>query len=435
MSFSVRKLTVSALLRCEEGAFSNLVMKDVLQERAISDRDRDFFTALFLGTLSRQVTIDWILGHFLKKGVSGLDPEVRAILRLGTFQLHWMGGVPAYAAISESVSLCKDYRKTSASKLVNAVLRKADSFKLEEISSVSDPVQRLSVRGSVSYRLAELLLKEYGNHAQEMLEVTFLPGDTFLRVNTLRISDEGLIGKLGEQRAFKTCLPHCIRFAGSVSMLSEVLDSGLCSIEGLPAQTAVAAVGAEDGEEILDLCSAPGGKTACLAQIVGPKGKVDAVELYEHRARLVSILAGRLGIGNIEVFCCDGREFNPGKLYDRVLCDVPCSGYGELASKPELRFKNPDLSRDLPELQYQLLSHGAELVKKGGVLTYSTCTVLARENSEVVDRFLMEHPNFAGISVSLPAIPAERLSDYEIRFLPTESLQEGFYIATLQKVW
>ncbi len=435
MSSSVRKLAVSALLRCEEGAFSNLVMKDVIQEGEMSERDRDFFTVLFLGTLSRQVTIDWILGHFLKKGVSGLDPEVRAILRLGTFQLHWMGGVPAYAAISESVSLCKDYRKTSASKLVNAVLRKADSFRLEEIEAVSDPIHRLSVWGSISYRLAELLLKDYGDRAQEMLGFTFLPGDTFLRVNTLRISDDGLIKILGEERAFKTCLPHCIRYADSVSMLSDVLASGLCSIEGLPAQTAAAAVGAQDGEQVLDLCSAPGGKTACLAQMVGPKGKVDAVELYEHRARLVSILADRLGIGNIEVFCCDGRNFNPGKLYDRVLCDVPCSGYGELASKPELRFKDPELSRDLPELQYQLLSHGAELVKKGGVLTYSTCTILVRENSEVVGRFLREHPDFAGISMAFPEISAERLSDYEIRFLPTEVLQEGFYIATLQKIW
>lgn len=435
MSANVRKLVVSALLRCEEGAFSNLVMKDVLKGMSLSDRDRDFFTALFLGTLSRQITADWILDHFLKKGVSGLDREVRAILRVGTFQLHWMSGVPVYAAINESVSLCKDFRKASASKLVNAVLRKTASFNMGEIDTIADPVQRLAVHSSVSCQLAGMLLEEYGERAREMLECTFLPGDTFLRVNPLRISDEGLIEKLGRQRASETGLPHCIRFIGSVSQLTDVLDAGLCSIESLPAQTAAAVVGAAVGEEVLDLCSAPGGKTVCLAQAVGPDGKVDAVELYEHRARLVTLLAERLGIGNIEVFCCDGREFNPERLYDRVLCDVPCSGYGELASKPELRNKNPDLSSDLPDLQYQLLSHGAELVKKGGLLTYSTCTILDRENSAVVRRFLNEHPDFAGMETFLPEIPVERLSDYEIRFLPTRDLQEGFYIASLQKIW
>lgn len=420
------------MLRCENGAFSHLVMKDVLGSPDLDERDRAFFTVLFLGTLSRQISIDRILNCFLKKGVAALDPEVRAILRLGTYQLQWMDGVPQYAAISEAVNLCRKFRKSSASKLVNAVLRRASECSLEGLTEKETGARRLSDLFSVHPRLAELLISEYGDRAEQILGATFGGGDVFLRVNTRMNSQEELMEQIVS--AESTSLPDCLKISGSVASVSGILETGAATIEGFPAQVAAACVGARSGETVLDLCSAPGGKTVCLAQEVGETGKVVAVEFYPHRAALVTELAERLRLPNVEVVCCDGREYGSDRLFDRVLCDVPCSGYGEMASKPELRAKDPEASGDLPRLQTELLCHAAGLLKKGGTLVYSTCTLLRRENEEIVRGFLSEHPDFEGAPIALEDVGAEPVSSCEWKFVPSAGQPDGFYIASLRKL-
>ncbi len=432
MENDVRKLAVQSLLRCESGAFSHLVMKEVLGSPELEERDRAFFTVLFLGTLSRQISIDRILSCFLKKGVASLDPEIRAILRLGTYQLQWMDGVPQYAAISESVNLCRKFRKSSASKLVNAVLRRASECRLEELTEEENGAQRLSDLYSVNLGLAELLISEYGENTEQILRATLDGGGLFLRVNTRKNSQEELKDQIAS--AEFTALPNCLKISGSVASVSGILEAGDATIEGFPAQVAAACVGAQTGENVLDLCSAPGGKTVCLAQEVGDTGRVIAVELYQHRASLVTDLARRLQLPNVEVICCDGREYRPGYLFDRVLCDVPCSGYGELASKPELRAKDPEGSADLPRLQMELLCHAAGLLRKGGTLVYSTCTLLRRENEDIVRSFLSEHPDFDGSPITVGDVGAEAVSPFEWKFIPSAGQPEGFYIASLRKL-
>ena len=172
----------------------------------------------------------------------------------------------------------------------------------------------------------------------------------------------------------------------------------------------------------------------CLAMAAGESGSVTAVEIYEHRAELVKELAERLDIRNVDVVCEDGRAFASDALYDRVLCDVPCSGYGEISSKPEMRSKDPFDTDGLPELQMQLLENGAGMLKSGGLLVYSTCTVFREENEDTVNRFLETHPDFKGYPISAESDHVTEISPYERKFLPCEGLHEGFYVALLTKI-
>ena len=172
---NVRKLAVQSLLRCEEGAYSNLVQNKVLSDFELTELDRSFYTALFLGSLSREITIDAILDPHLKKGVSGLDPEIRAILRSGVYQIKWMDRVPDHAAIDESVKLCRAFRKTSASGLVNAVLRKIADSDIGQIFNTGDDIRQLSIRYSVHPDIAAKLVAEYGDEADDILKASLHP--------------------------------------------------------------------------------------------------------------------------------------------------------------------------------------------------------------------------------------------------------------------
>lgn len=429
---NVRKLAVQSLLRCEEGAFSNLVQKKALSENELTELDRSFYTALFLGTLSRQITIDMILEPFLKKGVSGLDPEVRGILRTGVYQLKWMDKIPAHAAIDESVKLCRSFRKASASGLVNAVLRKVAAEDPENVMHSGDLPKDLSTRYSVHRDIVVKLLDEYGDGAVSILKASLLPGSVFVRVNTLKTSKKALVS---ETDLFEpTDIADCLKVKGSVRSISEFIEDGQVYIEGYPAQYASSVLGTSRGDRVLDLCSAPGGKTMCLAMAVGNEGSVTAVELYDHRAKLVSELADRLSVANVDVVCSDGRAYSPERRFDRVLCDVPCSGFGEMSSKPELRSKPINRAAALPELQMELLTHGASLLVSGGLLVYSTCTIFREENEEIIRKFLEANPDFEGYPISVESEHALTVSEYERKFLPSDELPDGFYIALLRKL-
>ncbi|MBR0342131.1 MAG: 16S rRNA (cytosine(967)-C(5))-methyltransferase RsmB [Oscillospiraceae bacterium] len=429
---NVRKLAVQSLLRCEEGAYSNLVQKKVLSEYELTELDRSFYTALFLGTLSREITIDALLDPFLKKGVSGLDPEVRAILRAGVYQIKWMDRVPVHAAIDESVKLCRTFRKASASGLVNAVLRKVADCDIEQVLNSGGEISSISNRYSVDPGIAEKMLVEYGDAAEGMLKASLLPGEVYVRVNTGKTSEDELLS--GADLFEQTDVLNCLKVKGSVRSISELIYEGKVYIEGYPAQYAASVLGVEKGDDVLDLCSAPGGKTMCMAMSALPGGSVTAVELYSHRAELVTELSEALDVSNVSVVCEDGRIFHSDMKFDKVLCDVPCSGYGEMASKPELRTKAPESGSELPALQMELLENGASLLRSGGSLVYSTCTVFREENEDVVKRFLEKHTDFKGKPISAKSEYAIKISDHETKFLPSENLPEGFYVALLTKL-
>ncbi|MBR2740485.1 MAG: 16S rRNA (cytosine(967)-C(5))-methyltransferase RsmB [Oscillospiraceae bacterium] len=433
---NARKKAIDCLLRCERGGFSNLVLLQELASSGLDARDRGFCTALVYGTLSRKLTADSILSSCLDRPLAKLDAEVLEILRAGVYQIFWMDSVPARAAISESVDLCRAFRKSSAAGLVNAVLRRCSALELESvINSASDENEKVSLRYSVCPELAEMFRRQYGTGAEEILASFFEPSDTYLRVNTLITDEDSAIAHLKDEgiETEKTELPGCLRIVSGFSGRSSMITSGEVRIQSLPAQFAAHAVNAVPGDTLLDMCSAPGGKTMCLAQDMHNEGRLIALDSSPRRLELVRKAASRERINIVETICSDASEYHSDMQFDAVLCDVPCSGYGEMASKPELRYKSPAVSEPLPEIQYSILCNAARMVRDGGRIVYSTCTVLERENRDVIDRFLAEHRQFR---LALPEmVPSFASVDRDmISFVPGKGGSEGFFVAAMVKI-
>lgn len=231
----------------------------------------------------------------------------------------------------------------------------------------------------------------------------------------------------------KTELPGCLRIVSGFSGRSSMIESGEIRIQSLPAQFSAYAVNAVPGETVLDMCSAPGGKTMCLAQDMNNEGRLIALDSSQRRLELVRKTASMERINIVETICTDASEYHSDIQFDAVLCDVPCSGYGEMASKPELRYKSPAVSEPLPEIQYSILCNAARMVRDGGRIVYSTCTVLERENRDVIDRFLAEHREFR---LALPdRVPSFAFVERDmISFVPGNGGSEGFFVAAMVKI-
>ncbi len=430
---NARKKAVDCLIRCERGGYSNLVLLQELASGGFDARDRAFCTALVYGTLSRRITIDRLLERYVSVPLSRLDGEVLQILRSGVYQLFWMDSVPARAAVNESVALCRQFRKSSACGLVNAVLRKCSDADISEaFSGISERPELLSVRYSMDPELAGMLDGQYEDRTEEMLEAMFTGSGLYLRVNSLLTDEASAADSLKADgiETEPTGLANCLKVISGFSGRSETMERGEARIQSLPAQFSASCVGAEPGMKVLDMCSAPGGKTMCIAQDMRDTGSVTALDLSENRLELVRKLARREKIHIVETLCGDASVYDSSAVYDRILCDVPCSGYGEIASKPELRYKAPGVSEDLPELQYRILCNAAEMIAPDGRIVYSTCTLLERENQSVIKRFLGEYPGFRlAVPERLPS--CAEVSGDMISFIPGSSSSEGFFVAVL----
>ena len=432
-----RALAAKALIRVERGGYANLVLAGLLRESGLSARDRAFASRLTYGTLERLRTLDARLTPFLKKPIRRIDPEVRTALRLGLYQMLYMDAVPDAAAVSESVKLTRSLGKSSAAGMVNAVLRRAAG---EWHPGFADETERLGVRYSVSDPVAKLLLDSWGARAEQILAASFETPPMTIRVNTLRTDAEGLSARLSQEgvRTEQTLLRDALVLhgAGEITALPS-FGEGLFHVQGLASQMAVTALAPEPGQRVLDLCAAPGGKSATIAQWMNNSGTLYSCDAAESRLPLIRSLFERLGIRCGEVLCRDGTRREPAFAeMDRVLCDVPCSGLGVLAKKPDIRYK--DLA-DLPKLiqtQREILENGALALRAGGRLVYSTCTINPEENEGVVLDFLARHPAFR-LMRTLPESWTQGAQEHNgmITFLPDTTQTDGFFVATLERLW
>ncbi|MEA5051104.1 MAG: 16S rRNA (cytosine(967)-C(5))-methyltransferase RsmB [Oscillospiraceae bacterium] len=431
---SARQLAVRCLLEADKGGYSNLIFKQQAAGAGFSGRDTAFAAALFYGALERRLTLDYILAPLLSRPVGKLDPEVRCILRAGLYQCLYMQGVPVRAAVDESVELCAAFGKSSAKSLVNAVLRRASVFDLSSLDAVDGAVRRLSVKYSLCEGLAALLLSQYGSDTEPMLGATFERCPTAARLNALRAGEEQLIRTLAGEgvTARPTWLPYAVELEGPWLGCASFANGDL-RVQSLAAQCAAAAVDPRPGERVLDACAAPGGKTLTMAQRMKNIGRIVALDLHMSRLRLIDEAARREGVAIVETRCADAAAYADGEAFDRVLCDVPCSGYGEIAAKPELRYKEPSQENDLVPLQRAILDSGARKLRAGGRLVYSTCTLDRRENEDVALAFLGANPDFRAVD---PGLPREAPRDARgfVTFLPRAGANEGFFIATFERI-
>ena len=430
-----RETALNVLIACRtEDGWSNGVLKEYLSRDRLDRRDAALATRLCYGVLQNRLKLDFYLQQLLTGRLKDLHPAVRDILHLGLYQLYEMDKVPSSAAVNESVELAKKYCKKQryAPGLVNAVLRKAATAQLkqptgwQEIYSHPQPLIDL-LKSYVPKGALEGLLKAHNDAP-----------DTVAQVNTLKISAQDLAQRLEGEGV--TTQPHgwmsdclILQNPGNLESLPSFRE-GLFYIQDAAAKLSVLCAQLPENANVLDCCAAPGGKSFAAAIAMGGTGSITSCDVYEHKANLIANGAARLGIINLTARCLDATthvEEWEGQM-DAVIADVPCSGLGIIRKKPDIRYKNLQEMAALPALQMQILNNVSTYVRPGGVLLYSTCTLVRAENEGMVEAFLKEHPDFCLEQLPLP----EALGKNEtgmLALIPGQHDTDGFFIAKLRR--
>lgn len=436
MSVAPARVVAFRVLRrvFEHGAFADRALYAEAAE--LDSRDRALAMTLAYGTVQRKRTLDHLLSAFVSRPLEDLDPPVLEALRLGLFQILFLGGVTDYAAVNDSVELAKQASRGGA-QFVNAVLRRATREAGERLAKLDDrTAQRAAILYSVPDWLAELWWRELGpDRARALLQCVNTAAESAIRVNGLRASAEQV------QAALQASVPPTVAHPApawsghaGLAALPEVLvlDGGFDAFgsdlfkngELMPQSRASAVVARVlapvPGERVLDLCAAPGAKTTHLAALMGGEGEVVAVEVHAGRARTLVETCLQMGADQVRVVEADAREFSDEHGFDRVLVDPPCSGLGTLQARPDLRWqpRRGELG-EMAARQRELLRAGAAALRSGGTLVYSVCTISRAESEDVVDTFLAEHPDFS--------------IDGRWQLTPSGDRTDGFFIARLRR--
>ena len=429
MSTSPRALALELMLRAEAAEqYANLALDTALsRERDMGAPDRALCTALFYSAIEHRITLDHIINDLSSIPPSAIETRVRGILRLALCQLLWFDRIPDHAAINEAVEMTPRRSKGFVNALLRAFCR-ADK-KINYPDRESEPTRYLSVRYSVPEALAEAFAGLFGMaRAERLLEAFSTPPSVTVRVNTLRHSRDAwaeAMGGIPTQYA-----PNGVRFS-SAEPLREAIAAGDCFVQDEASQLAVAALEATPDCRVLDLCAAPGSKSFGAALDMQGRGEVYSFDLHENKTTLIASGATRLRLSNIRVGAGDARLADPLVLgqFDRVLADVPCSGYGVLAKKPDIRYKDFSKAAGLVPVQRAILENAARLVANGGILLYSTCTLLPAENEEQVAAFLQNHPEF---TLEPFAVGSQQFEGM-VTLAPDTHGTDGFFIARMRK--
>ena len=433
-----RETALNALIACrKEGAWSNGVLKEYVVRDRLDGRDAALAARLCYGVLQNRMKLDFYLKQLLTGKIRDLHPVVHDILHLGLYQIYEMDKIPESAAVNESVDLAKKYCKKQrfAPGLVNGVLRNAVKTKgsLKEPASLED-------KYSTPWELIKLLRDYVGKDRIEMmLRANNESPSTTVQVNTLKITPDQLKAQLegeGVVAQMHGWMPDCLVLGntGDLEKLPSFRD-GLFYVQDPAAKLSVLCAELPQEEiRILDCCAAPGGKSFAAAVATAGKATFTSCDVHEHKVPLIQKGAARLGFEGITAQQQDATEFVADweNAFDAIICDVPCSGYGIIRKKPDIRFKNPVDMADLPDLQLQILKNQSRYLKKGGVLIYSTCTLLRAENEGVVEAFLEENSEFTLEPLPLPdGFPKNETG--MLALVPGEYDTDGFFIARLRR--
>lgn len=450
-SYSGREGALHILVKIEaEEAYANLALDQWLRRHALDKLERQFLTEIVYGVARSLNTLDWVLGRFLSQPLTRLTPWIRNILRLGVYQLLYLERVPPSAAVNESVKLARRYGHAGTVRLVNGVLRSV-SRGLDTLpwpSQEEDQVGYLSLKHFHPGWLVERWLARLGfAETAALCEANNQAAEITLRCNTLRISPEELGKRLegeGAKVQASRLIPEGLKIsgAGSIAELSSFKE-GLFQVQDESSMLVGHVLRPAPGSLVIDACSAPGGKTTHLAQIMENQGQLLAFDVHPHKLELVKDNCRRLGIANVRVELGDARQL-PSELdglADFVLVDAPCSGLGVLRRRPDARWrKKPAQILELAKLQRQILDRAADCVRPGGVLVYSTCTTEPEENQDQIQAFLTRHPEFVPADLTrLVPFALTRPEDIEpaktgrLQLWPHHHGTDGFFVSRLVK--
>lgn len=411
-------------------AYSNIVLDKYINENRdkLSNLDINFISELVYGVITWKLTLEQIIQKYSKTKIKKMLDWVKNILYLGSYQIILLDKVPKSAAVNESVNLCKKYNFKSAN-FVNAILRKISKEDYAEIDNITDSITKISLKYSIPEWMVKKFFSEYGeNKTEEICKNLNLRPNMSVRLNSLKekigIGDKGILEDFRVVTKTKNIIKTKEYEEGYITLQDEA--AGLSSFVLSP----------KKGDIVLDACSAPGGKTTYLAELMQNEGKIIAWDIYEERLKQVKQNAKRLGINIIETQVNDAtilKEELKNK-FDKILLDVPCLGLGVIRRKPDIKWnrKEEDIN-EIADIQYKILKTCANYLKKDGVLVYSTCSMLKEENELIINKFLQED-NFITINIE-EKIPKEFYKitkNNMVQFLPSEK-HDGFFIAMLKR--
>ena len=442
---SGRRLALDALIAIEEeGAFANRILNALFAKGQPEENEKRLATELVLGTLRHRSRLDFLLNRLLTKELSTLPAAIREVLRLSLYQLIFTNH-PSYAVVNEAVALTKAGKYRGLSRLVNGVLRNylRRQQELEQAlpDFIQDPLGHLTIVHSHPLWLVQRWIRRWGEETtHRLVEANNQPAPLSVRTNTLRISRDGLLGKMveaGMEAEPVPAIPEAIRLKSGRNLTSNPLwAEGYFYVQDEASMLVAHLLAPEPGTVIADLCAAPGGKTTHLAQLMNNSGRIYALDQFAHKTGLIAENARRLGIGIIEPLTTDARCWRPADLVDGILLDAPCTGTGVLRRRPDIRWRRqPADLVQLVSLQQDLLNHAASLLKPGGRLVYSTCSLESEENEEQIRRFLVDHPDF---QLDLPDnfspnFPMNRMAEGYLT-IPRGDGPDGFFMTRLVKL-
>lgn len=422
-----RELALNILYKVEFGeGYANIEIDKEFNKSDLIDLDKALASEIVYGVLTWKITIDEIIKMHSSIKMQKISPWILNILRIGIYQIVFLDRIPESAAVNESVKLAKKYGHEMSAKFVNAILRKIDKNEMDKLleylstkALLEDEI--ISIVTSHPLWLVDELLKEYDKKfVTELLNANNIKPDITIRANLLKTSRDDLFNLLRLKRV--DCRKGNLQDSIKVKKLTD-FGTQLYTVQDEAAQLACLKLDPKPGEKILDACSAPGGKTTYIAQLMENKGRVDAWDIHPHRVRLVEEAAKTLGIDIIKANVKNATEYTTAfnGHYDRILLDVPCTGIGVIRKKPDIKWtrKVEDID-EMVEIQSQILDTCSEYLRTGGRLVYSTCTVFKRENEEQIERFLMKHTEYKLLE--------------KINLYPHINDTDGFFIAVLQRL-
>ena len=429
---SIKYVTMGLISKVDKGAYSNIVLNDAFREFFLSPKEKAFMTEIFYGVIRNKKFLDYIIERYTKD----IRKEwIRNLLRISIYQITFMNSDDK-GVVWEATELAKKY-SIAISKFINGTLRNYLRNKDSELKKLNDE-KNYDVLYSIPKWFCDVLEKQYGNDNLKQV-ITSLKKIPYLsvRVNKLKYSEEEFEEFLKEKDIQIIKKVDTVYYVNSGLIInSEEFKAGKIIAQDASSYLATKNLGVMPNELVLDICAAPGGKTAVLAEEMKNSGEVIAIDIHQHKIKLIDTNMKKLGIDIVKAIVMDARNVNKqGRKFDKILVDVPCSGYGVIRKKPEILYsKNRENIEELAKLQLEILNSAADILKDGGELIYSTCTITDEENTNNIEKFLEERKEF---KVEKLHIPESVLGDYDklggfcINY--KEEIMDNFYIIKLKK--
>ena len=430
-----RELALKILYKIDkEQAYSNLVLNEEIKQnrKKLTEKDIGLISEIVYGVTTWRLTLDEIIKKYSKIKLKKISPWILNILRMGTYQIIFLDKIPKSAAVNESVNLAKRYGHSSSSNFVNAILRKIEKSDYEEFLQITHNIERISKTTSMpEWIIKELLKNNSIEDVEQICKNSNLKPQITIRVNNLKITKKDLIKKLEEKNIEYQEIDEEGNLTEDFLIIKKVKDienldlfkNGYFTIQDISAGMTAKILNPQPGDLVLDACSAPGGKTTYMAELMKNKGNIEAWDIHEHRTKLVEQNAKRLGIDIINTQVKDASIYDEKikEKYDKILLDVPCLGIGVIKRKPDIKWqrKIEDID-EITRIQKIILEQCSKYLKQGGYLVYSTCSILKEENEDVILEFLNKNNDF------------EIVKNGEFNIKPDEK-KDGFYICKLYK--